>query len=155
MKKLFAKITIMIVAGMLFMACGMSDQYNQSNYPDSVLIKMFSRAGIMPEVFTARITRCVQAEIATGKFTRDQAIGFIHAWQAKVRAGVQYTDIGALIDKYAKELLLPGWSDASEAAIIAYYMIVPDITVLNIPSMIGPQDAELSLKFLESIESSI
>jgi hypothetical protein len=153
-------ITFLLVGGLLcgamvITSCGMSSQYNQANYPDSVLIQMFDKAGINPEVFTARITRCVRAEIVAGKFTRTEALDFIHEWQTKVGAGVGYTDIGALIDKYTKELLLPGGSDASEAAIIAYYMIVPDIALLNIPSMIGPQDKELALKFLGAIESSI
>lgn len=144
-----------LVTGAVFQACGTAGKYNTKNYPDSLVLKAFEATDINVEKFSVRVLKVVRADIAMGKFTRDEALDFLDIWKARVTVGVPYADIGALIAKYTAEFFMPKGDVISEAAMIAYYMLSPDVDLLNTPTPIGPQDKEVLGRFLQFIIDGI
>lgn len=151
MKKL-ALVLILVAA---VTSCGIATQYNTKNYPDSIIIGAFERAGVNPEQFSIRVARAVQAEIAMGKFNRDETLDFLGLWQAKVAAGIKYNAVADLIDEYTRKLFIPEGDNVSEAALLAYYLFMPDLPTLKIDAKIGDQDVEIINAFIKYISSRI
>lgn len=138
-----------LVGVILLAACGIASKYNIQNYPDSLIIKAFKRANVNPETFSNKVLRSIKAEIVYGKFTKQEAIDYISGWLVKVDQGIAYQIVGDLVDHYTKELFLG--DNVSEAAILAYYVFMPDISILNIPDPIGEQDKQVTRDFLNYI----
>jgi len=149
MKKL-ALVLIMAIT-----ACGIATQYNTQKYPDSIIIGAFEKAGVNPEQFSVRVARAVQAEIAIGKFTRAEALDFLAGWQAKVATGIEYKSVADLIDEYTRKLFIPEGDNVSEAALLAYYLFMPDLPTLKIDAKIGDQDVEVINAFIGYIVARI
>jgi hypothetical protein len=151
------KIIPFIIAAALLMACASTpnETYNSATYPDSFLIKAFENAKVDPVTFTLRATRAIQAEIAIGKFTRDDVLKFIADTREKIQVGLSYDVMVNLITHYARENMAPAGGGVSDVAVIAFYMLMPDFGPMNIPDVIGPQDRDIVVRFLDYLEKSI
>jgi len=146
-----------IIAGMMaIVGCGTTAKtYNTGNYPNSLVLKMFEAAQINPEIFTQRIVRVVQAEIGNGKFTREQALAFVNKYELIVKSGTMpYELIADVMERYGS-ILLPHGPDVSEAATIAYYMLVPDLGMIQVDTPISQDDVTVLLKFLDTVEQGV
>lgn len=161
MGKLFSKgntmkyVSALFIAAVFLMSCGTDSQYNVKNYPDSIIIESFDRAGISPTSFAVRVSRALKYEIATGKYTKEQVVTFLNDWKSRVQIGVGYQVIGSMIEMYGKELLSNIGENVSEAANLAYILFMPDLSMFNAQSLIGPQDSEVVMAFIQYLLDNV
>ena len=156
MKQLFSRGTVrclIVLCAILFMACGASSKYNAKNYPGSIIIGAFDRAGVNPEGFSIRVLRALKYEIATGKYTREQVTVFLSEWEGKLSNGLAYAVVGELIERYGKEILVG--DNASEVANLAYILFMPDIGSFATSALIDGDDMAVVMDFIRYLQSRI
>ncbi len=154
MKNLFyALLSLTVIAAV---SCGTARIFTSDKYPDSIIIGAFENAGVNPEAFSVRVLRVVRAEIAVGRFTRDEVIEFIDVQSRLLSDGqLAYNLLGQIIERYGRDFFLPGGENFSEVALIAYYMLMPDLDSFDIESPIGEQDMEVAMEFLKYIRDGV
>lgn len=149
MKNILCLLAI-VVALVMATSCGKSLTYNSEKMPDSIIIQAFEETGVNPEVFADKTLKAVKAEIMYGVITQEQALDKALEFKRKVTGGVLYNDIVAVVDAYEVEYISKS-EGISKAALVAAYILLPDMPSLNLPYPIGDQDRIVVGDFLDHI----
>jgi hypothetical protein len=122
-------------------------------HQDSLIIQSIESTGMSPEALAERIVRGLRAELAMKKFTHQDLRNWINLWRGRLTIGIGYPLISKEIEKYAMKFLIG--DDISEAAIIAYYMMAPDLSRLDQAGEIGTADRQVVEDLLDYIEAKL
>ena len=144
--------TIVVLFGALVMLAGCAtgpSKYAAEN-PDSYLIKAIHAAGMTPEGVQQQISSIVQAEIAMGTFTREDALNYMAGLEVYLNDGASYADAKALAERYMMRYMAKS-DPISHAAVLAYYVFKPK---LNIPDL-GMPIVEADRKVLQDLFAAV
>ncbi len=145
-----AFIAILGALTLLAAACATGPSQYAADNPDSYLVKAISAAGMTPEGVQQQISAIVQAEIAMGTFSREDALNYMAGLEVYLADGANYNQANALLDRYMTQYVAKS-DPISHAAVLAYYLFKPK---LNIPDL-GMPIVEADRKVIQDLFAAV
>ena len=143
-------IAIVFVALMMLAGCATGPSQYAAENPDSYLVKAISAAGMTPDGVQQQISAIIQAEIAMGTFSREDALNYMAGLEVYLNDGASYADAKALAERYMMRYMAKS-DPISHAAVLAFYLFKPK---LNIPDL-GMQIVEADKKVLKDLFDAV
>ena len=138
------------VLGGLLAGCATGPSQYAADNPDSYLVKAISAAGMTPEGVQQQISAIIQAEIAMGTFSKEDALNYMAGLEVYLADGANYNQANALLERYMMQYVAKS-DPISHAAVLAYYLFKPQ---LKVPDL-GVPIVEADRKVLQDLFAAV
>jgi hypothetical protein len=147
-------LTLILVLFSVFIGCGKSQYAEQ--HQDSLIVKTLQSNNIKPEAVASKIAGVLNLEIAFGDIKYEDFTKFLDTWEARIST-IQYSDIGYLINFYAKQLIQSkNDSGITKAVLITYYLFEGEISdMIGMNYDIGKPDAQVVMDLIKYLREHV
>ena len=154
-----AEVSLMFCVSMLsafyiLIACATGPSQYAADNPDSYLVQAIQAAGMTPEGVQQQISAIVQAEIAMGTFTREDALNYMAGLEVYLNDGASYADAKALAERYMMRYMAKS-DPISHAAVLAYYVFKPKLNIPDLSVPIVDADRKVLQDLFAAVQSDL
>lgn len=157
MKKMLIVVACLVL---IFCSCaslnGKSDKINTGTMPNSLIVQVFSHQGINPEIFAERLSTIIQFEIFTQKISKNDTLEVLNDIIRTLNLiPVKYIDIAELLKQYEGKILESAGKDISNAVVLAYILVQPDLPELKVDVPVSQEDIVLLKMFVSYLINNV